>query len=129
MTWTLDARLPVYFNSDSGVPADAAVLAEEGIDAPPGQPLERFRATTFGHPAGCACCGPRSSAAQALSRLFVARARGTAPFFSAVLVAAGPSGERAVVDALARDPAVAAWFRPAEPPPTSSGDESSPGRT
>ena len=129
MTWSLDARLPVYFAGFSEAPPDASVLAEEGVEVPPGRPVERFHATTFGHPAGCACCGPRSPAAQALSRLFVGRGRGSVPFFSSVLVVAGPAGERAVLDALTRDAAVAAWFRLAGPGPTYSDDESSLGRT
>lgn len=129
MTWSLDARLPVYFAGFSEAPACAAVLAEEGAEVPPGRPVERFHPIALGHPAGCACCGPRSPAAQALSRLFVGRGRGTVPFFSSVLVVAGPAGEHAVLDALTRDAAVAAWFRLAGPSPTSSDDESSLGRT
>lgn len=129
MTWKPDARLPVYFTSISDAPSDAAVLAEVGEEVPTGRPVERFRAVTLGHPAGCACCGPRSHAAQALSRLFVARGRGTVPFFSSVWVVAGNAGKHAVLDALARDPAVAAWFLSAGPLPTSEDGESSPETT
>lgn len=129
MTWSLDARLPVHVTGFSEAPADAAVLAEEGMEVPPGRPVDRFRVMMLGHPPGCTCCGPRSPAAQALSRLFVGRGRGTVPFFSSVLVIAGRDGQRAVLDALTRDPAVAAWFRLASAQPTSSAEGSSPGRT
>ena len=67
-----------------------------------------------GHAVGCACCGGRSGAAEALGRLFQQRARGEVPFFRSVLaVATTAEGARAVQDALRADALVAARFRSA----------------
>ena len=129
MIWSLDARLPVYLAPLSEAPSLAAFLVEGDAAVPSGHAVERFVPRAGEHPAGCTCCGPRSPAAQALSRLFIARARGTAPHFAAVTVIAGAAGEREVQDALRQDPAVAAWFRLAGPEATSSPGQSSPGRT
>ena len=110
MAWSLDARLPVYFHPVSEVPS-LAFLVEGDAAVPAGGAVERFVPRAGEHPAGCACCGPRSPAAQALGRLFIARARGAVPHFAAVVVIAGPAGEAEVRNALRQDPAAAAWFR------------------
>jgi hypothetical protein len=52
--------------------------------------------------------------AEALHRLFLGRARGTAAFFARVVVAASPEGEAAVRQALARDAFVAGRYRAVE---------------
>ena len=50
--------------------------------------------------------------AQALSRLFLARARGEMGFFRGVLaVTVTAAGQEAVLTALADDPLVSAWFK------------------
>ena len=64
------------------------------------------------HAPGCACCLPRGAAAEALTRLFLDRVRGTVPQFRAVLAAvSGAEGEAAVRDAVANDPLVSGRFR------------------
>jgi hypothetical protein len=63
------------------------------------------------HPAGCTCCRPRASFAEALARLFFARARGGVPFFARVIVPCAPDDEAARAAALAADPVTAARFR------------------
>ncbi len=64
------------------------------------------------HPAGCACCLPRSEAAAALGRLFLARARGDVAFFRRVVaVTMTPQGEAAVRAAVAEDPLISGRFR------------------
>jgi len=112
MAWSLDARLPVRFGSVEEASADEALLIEGNLPAPTSRAAERFTiSANTSHPAGCACCAPRSSAAQALARLFLARARGDAPFFREVLVVTGTMGEAAVRAALESDPLASAWFR------------------
>ncbi len=63
------------------------------------------------HAPGCACCRPRAPLAQALSRLFLARARSEIPFFTRVIVSCLPADEAALAAALAADPVTAARFR------------------
>jgi len=109
MSFRLDARIPV-------LPAPAvdgeraAWLLEAGHDAPADAvAVERFASALPVHPAGCACCAPRGPIAEALRRLFLARAKG--PFFTVVRVAASAAGEAAVRDVLDSDPLVSGWFR------------------
>jgi hypothetical protein len=113
MVFRLDARIPVLCAAAPDVAADderAAWLVETGdAAAPDAVAVEHFAAAQPSHPAGCACCAPRGPIAEALRRLFMARAKG--PFFSVVRVAASAAGEAAVRDALANDPMIAAWFR------------------
>ena len=99
MALMVDARVGVVFG--------AAFEAQEG-DAV----LSNGLADT-GHPAGCACCTPRSAAADALSRLFLQRARGEVAFFRRVLVVTDEAGKAAVRTALRSDPVVCARFRAA----------------
>jgi hypothetical protein len=67
-------------------------------------------ARKFGHGVGCACCSPRGPAADALTRMFRARATGTAPFFRNVRVLASAAGEEAVREALEGDLVTAARY-------------------
>src|SRR5690242_6394703 len=84
-----DDRIPVRFFRDAGGEGDpachgrgAAWLIEGDAPAPAGAAVARYTAPLSGaHAPGCRCCAARSSAAVALGRLFLARARGeVAPF-------------------------------------------------
>ncbi len=83
-----------------------------------GRPVARFRLAPglAGHAPGCACCVPRGPVAEALGRLFLARARGEVAWFRSVAVLASLAGEAAVRAALAEDQVSAGRFRLAEPP-------------
>ncbi len=80
-----------------------AVLVQDGFEAPESGYVMSFSLGLPGHMAGCACCAPRAPVAQALARLWRARATGTAPFFSRVVLLASPAGEDAVRAAMAGD--------------------------
>jgi hypothetical protein len=116
MNWTLDARTPVRLLGDAAeAPPGAVVLAEDGAALPAGAlRVERYATpVATAHPIGCACCQPRSPAAVALDRLFLARMRGDAPWFKEVVaVAATEAGRAAVTAALAGDSVTVARFRP-----------------
>ena len=101
----IDARIPVAFGIRWTAQKDEIVLAD-ALDGLPGHGL----AGAPSHDAGCACCVARTPAAQALSRLFMQRARGEVAFFRRVLVE-GQALEAAVRAALHSDPVVAARFR------------------
>jgi hypothetical protein len=105
-----DDRIPVRFGAAG--PDDAALI-EGDLAVSPDQPLARFRLIPgrLGHPFGCVCCVPRGPVADALGRLFLARACGEVRWFCAVAVLASPAGEAAVRAALAEDRIVAARFR------------------
>jgi hypothetical protein len=97
---------------------DDALLVEGDGPAPDGVPVERFRvrAFVFGpagpHRIGCACCTPRVPVADALARLFLARARGDSGFFQSVLaVPLGAAGAAAIRAALDSDQMAASRFR------------------
>jgi hypothetical protein len=112
-----DDRVPVWFGSDGAAGPDAALLVEGDAVVPAGHVMARFRLGPglTGHPFGCACCVPRGPVAEALGRLFLARARGDVPFFrSVVAVVATPVGEAAIRAALARDQVSAGRFRLAQ---------------
>lgn len=115
MSWSIDARIQVQLGDLETAGPDCALLIEgEDLVAPAGMPVERFMpaASPGAHPSGCACCTPRSSAATALARLFLARARGETPFFRRVVaVVQGPEGAGAVRAALAGDPVCSARYR------------------
>ena len=66
-----------------------------------------------GHPFGCACCISRTAVGEALSRLFLQRARGEVAFFRRILVDTDEAGREAVRDAMRSDPVVCARFRSA----------------
>jgi len=100
MALILDARVAVAFGSIADANEGDAVLGN-GL------------ATMTGHAAGCACCTPRTAAAETLTRLFMQRARGEVPFFRRVLVVSDAAGNEAVRAALRSDPLVSARFRAA----------------
>lgn len=104
-----DERISVHFGPAE--PGEAVVV--EGEAPAPGRPAARFRLAPglSGHPRGCACCVSRTPVAEALSRLFLARARGEVPWFRSVAVIATPAGEAAVRAALAEDQVSAGRFR------------------
>lgn len=109
MRFQLDARVPVLLGPADPHPEDAW-LAEDGRDTP-AEPVATFELAEGVHPVDCACCGPRSPAAEALGRMFMARARGELPWFRRVRVAAGEAGREAVRQALAGDPLVSLLYR------------------
>jgi hypothetical protein len=105
-----DDRITVHF----GVPGSGeAVLLQDGLAAPAGHVVASFRLLPglIGHPLGCACCVPRGPAAEALARLFLARARNDVPWFTAVAVVASSDGEAAVRAALRADQVCAGRYR------------------
>ena len=97
MTLMVDARVEVVFGRASEA-REGDVVLSEGLAG-------------VCHPIGCACCTPRSASADALSRLFLQRARGEVAFFRRVLVDADEVGQAAVRIALQSDPVVSARFR------------------
>jgi hypothetical protein len=106
----VDARIPVFFAPVPPAGGDA-VLIEGDDEAPEGLPSARFFLALPGHEAGCACCAPRGPVAEALHRMFLARAQGTAAFFGRVVVLASAAGEAAVRRALAEDGFLAGRYR------------------
>ncbi|WP_027285140.1 hypothetical protein [Rubritepida flocculans] len=120
MAWSLDARIPVTLLPDMA--AVEAALAEGKPAAlvtaapPPPKPARAAAAVSFApglaaHRAACACCQGRSPAAQALDRLFQARARGAAPWFERVLVLDEEGVGAELRRALREDALAAARFR------------------
>jgi hypothetical protein len=108
-----DARIAVRFAAADDAGPDEALLIE-GAGSSDRPAVARFvlpiRVAT--HPIGCACCAPRGPVATALSRLFLARARGEVPWFhSVVAVTHSESGADAVRAALTADVVTAARFR------------------
>ncbi len=93
---------------DGRVPVVAGEAAQAGAGDVV-QPLLPEGTTT--HAPGCACCRPRAAFAQALGRLFVARARGERAFFTRVVVPCAPEHDATLAEALAADPLTAARFR------------------
>ena len=87
----VDARIPVVFATAAAAGPEDALLVEE--DPPAAAVAARLPADRPDHGAACACCAPRGAWAEALSRLFLARARAEAPFFRRVVGAAGPEAE------------------------------------
>ena len=86
---------------DGGAPADRPAVARFTL---------RVRVPT--HPLGCLCCAPRGPVAEALGRLFLARARGESPWFrSVVAVTRSAAGADAVRAALTGDVVTTARFR------------------
>jgi hypothetical protein len=105
-----DDRIPLRFGQPE---AGEAVLIEGDAATAPGRPIARFRLVPglAGHVLGCACCVPRGPVAEALGRLFLARARGEVAWFHSIAVIATPAGEAAVRAALAGDQVSAGHFR------------------
>jgi hypothetical protein len=108
-----DGRIGVRFGAASDAGPDDALLIEG--DAAADRPLAvRFilplRIAT--HPRGCACCAPRGPVAEALGRLFLARARGEVQWFRGVVaVTRSEVGADAIRAALAGDVVTTARFR------------------
>ncbi len=106
--------MPVRFGRLDEAGPDSALLIEGDGALPPGRPAASFTVPVVAqnHPAGCACCAPRMPVAQALSRLFLARARGETAFFrDVVAITVTAAGHAAVLMALTDDPLVSAWFK------------------
>jgi hypothetical protein len=116
MSWSLDARIPVTLavpGSADGA-QDTALLVEAGLPAPAGAFTERFDPAAHGvgcADPGCVGCAPRAPAALALDRMFLARARGQAPFFRSVVVVSLPARHEALAAMLRDDAVVSARFR------------------
>jgi len=113
MSSECDGRIPVRFDAEVAAGPDDALLIEGAGEVPPGgRATAVFAVPPRLHPAGCACCSPRGPAAAALVRLFLARARGEASYFSAVVaVTRTEAGAAAVRQALAEDLLTRARFR------------------
>jgi len=110
VTMFLDARVPVRFGV---IDPEEAALVADGLPDPPACAVRHFapEGKAPGHAPGCACCAPRLAAAEALRRLFLARAKGEVAFFRSVSVFAPPAAETTLRTALQTDPMLAAWFR------------------
>ena len=110
MSQPSDPRIPVQF---AAIGAGAfAVLREPGAPPPPGGAALVVEFSPLAHPLGCACCGGRPAAALAFDKLFLARVKGTCPWFERVLaLPAGAAGRAALIAALDQDRATAARFR------------------
>lgn len=84
-----DPRIPVMFADPAQVAAllgaDDALLVEDGVVIPDGGLVRRFSLGAATHALGCTCCAGRSSPAQALAALFLARVRGESMFFRRVI--------------------------------------------
>lgn len=114
MTWSLDARIPVFVCQDAAAlaaHADAALLLPDGEAVIVGTgACEWFGPET--HAVGCSCCAGRLPAAVAFDRLFLDRVRGVVPFFRSVAALdGGPAETSQVLRALAQDAVVGARFR------------------
>ncbi len=107
-----DMLIPVLFG-DVQAEKDDVYLTEGGAEPVLSGYAESFTLPPgkFGHVKGCNCCTPRGPAADALTRLFRARATGCAPFFKRVIVRASPAGEAAIRAAIANDLLTTARYR------------------
>jgi hypothetical protein len=116
----IDARIPVFFATAAEEMAGVAWLAEDAAapwDASVGGPAGD-------HVAGCACCVARSPVAEALGRLFRARAVGEVPFFTRLgVVPASAAGEAALRQALETDGLAAGCYRVEPVTPGASAEE------
>jgi hypothetical protein len=126
-----DGRIGVRFGAAEDAGPEDALLIESvapGAGEAPGDhvvpsagaaPTDRPALASFilpvrvaTHPLGCACCTPRGPVAEALGRLFLARARGELPWFrSVVAVTCSAAGADAVRAALTADVVTTARFR------------------
>ena len=109
-----DDRIPLRFGSTPQGGPDVALLLE-AERAPLRTGFAAVAVYTAGfarHRPSCRCCGGRDGAGLALAQLFLARARGEAPAFTAVaVVAKTEAGRAAVAEALRSDPLASARFR------------------
>ena len=105
-----DARVPVVFAAAELAGAGDALLLDAGQDASAAAGVVmRLPAAAPGHRIGCACCLPRGAVAEALGRLFLARARGEVGFFRRVVVCVPDAA--AVREAVLGDRLVAGRYR------------------
>ena len=88
----IDARIPVVFGTPASEQDAVLIPSPDAVT----------------HPPGCACCIARGPAAAAFDQLFLARVRGTVPWFTRVVVAQDDPAVRATVT---DDPVVATRFR------------------
>jgi hypothetical protein len=101
----IDARIPVFFAATFDEAEGVAWLVEDAA-------LAAWDSREAGHMAGCTCCVSRSPVAEALGRLFRARAVGEVPFFTRLgVVPAGPASEASIRQALETDGLASACFR------------------
>jgi len=122
-----DARIPVHLVEDepallaaAAARPGAAILAEAPPPAlPPGATaVVSFDLDLSSHPVACACCGGRPPLAAALDRLFLARVKGSTPWFTRVLaLLPGEEARRALAAALRDDGLTAGRFRAGAPEP------------
>jgi hypothetical protein len=113
MTRSVDGRVSVRFGPADEAGQDEALLVEGNAPVPDGRTVARFMLADglIGHSAGCVCCIPHGPVAEALGRLFLARARGEVAFFRTVVaVMATPAGEAALRAALATDQVAAGRY-------------------
>ncbi len=101
----IDARIPMFFAGEPEEMEGVAWLVEDAAVA-------AWNSREAGHVAGCTCCVERSPVAEALGRLFRARAVGEVPFFTRLgVVSASSAGEASVRQALESDGVASACFR------------------
>jgi hypothetical protein len=101
----IDARIPVFFATTPAETEGVAWLVEDAAVA-------AWDSREAGHVTGCACCVSRSPLAEALGRLFRARAVGEVPFFTRLgVVPASPAGAASVRQALETDGLALACYR------------------
>ena len=101
----IDARIPVFFATAPEESEGLAWLVEDPVGA-------SWDSREAGHVAGCACCVTRSPVAEALGRLFRARAVGEVPFFTRLgIVPASEAGAASVRQALESDGLALACYR------------------
>ncbi|HQT87907.1 MAG TPA: hypothetical protein PK677_05065 [Acidiphilium sp.] len=99
---TADQRISITFGGP--VRAADAVLMAGDAPAPLAAVVERFSPIpVLGHRLGCSCCAPRNQAALALNRLFLARARGAAPWFKRLVFIGNVAAQAELRAALADD--------------------------
>ncbi len=111
MNRTPDARLPLRFGEAREARATDAILSEGFGAAAPGHEWFQPKPASA-HDAGCSCCAARGPAALALTRLLLARGRGSPPFFQVIIAdTRTTSGRDAVLAALSTDPVVSAQIR------------------
>jgi hypothetical protein len=105
MSRMMDARIPVFFAEARDDSVNTGWLVEDVAVAP-------WAAAEAGHVLGCACCVARSPVAEALGRLFRARATGEVAFFTRLGIVPGDAaGEQAVRAALVNDGLASACYR------------------
>jgi hypothetical protein len=107
-----EGRIPILFGVEPE-PGDALLL-EGDHETPASFYALRFALVLPGHAASCVCCTWRAPVADALARMFRARATGSAPFFKRVVVQASPAGEEAVRAAASGDVMALARYRVVE---------------